>query len=1054
MDEGDADIATFFYYMGLAAKKANPRKKKPLPLLTLPHLQNMHIFAKRYFEDLYSRIKPPFLIVFDNYQDVAEDAGFHDLIVHGLEDMPEGVNAVIVSRNEPPPQFARLRANGRCSLLGWNQIKFTVEESKEVVRVKGHKDISSETINQLHKATDGWAAGLVLLMEAAKTRGIDYQHLGNIPSKEIFEYFASEIFEKAGREMQDFLLKTEVFPRMTARMAERLTGVHASAHLLSTLSRNNYFTAMHPQPAPVYQYHPLFREFLFTRARDTFTPEKFSTIQKDAAVILEEAGYIDDAAAIFGERRDWDNFVPLILRHAEFLANQGRLKTLEEWLQSLPREILEHTPWLLYWLGVCRLPVNPDESRRYFDDAFKGFQSQGEQTGMWLSWSYAVDIIFYAWEDISPLDMYAEIFQDIYRKDAPFPSPAVESRVVSCRFIIMMMRQMHHPEISEWAERVFSIVKKSHDPNFRLQIGYYPAIYYFWIGDFVKMHIVISALHKDTESEAASPLLSIFGMATEALYDFVAGSTDSCLRIVSEGLKLAQKTGVHIWDTHLCGHGTFAALSAGDITTASDLMGKIEPALSTARKIDIGYYHLLSSWKFLLEGDMPSAARYAEIGTRAFAEIGTPYPVGLCHFLEAQALFELGKTGEAEARNNLVRQISRRLKSKQLEFMCLIADAQFALDIRTIEVGKNGDTDIGLQMADLAGSDNHSAIQNQKSEMVKRGLYALRKALEFGREQGYVNMYGWRNEVMAELCVKALEAGIEVEYAKSLVRKRNLIPDVPPIQCEDWPWPVKIFTLGCFVILHDDKPLQFTGKIQHKPLEMLRVILSHRDGEVSEARLIDVLWPDTEGDTAYHAYEAALHRLRRLLGTDGAVSRQGRQVSLDKRYCWVDAWAFEAAAESLQAIHELPPQSTRVGWVKRSAPNDSQSATAEVMRTAGKAINIYKGHFLPADTDQPWTAAYRGQLQDKFRRLVVGLSQYWEESGRYEHAAECLRKGMETDTLAEEFYQRLMVCYQQIGQEAEAVRVYQRCSAVLLAAMGIVPSARTEAIYKALKTRR
>lgn len=94
----------------------------------------------------------------------------------------------------------------------------------------------------------------MLLMEAAKTRGIDYRHLGNIHSKEIFEYFASEIFEKAGGEMQDFLLKTEVFPRMTAHMAERLIGVHASAHLLSTLSRNNYFTAMYPQPAPVYQY--------------------------------------------------------------------------------------------------------------------------------------------------------------------------------------------------------------------------------------------------------------------------------------------------------------------------------------------------------------------------------------------------------------------------------------------------------------------------------------------------------------------------------------------------------------------------------------------------------------------------------------------------------------------------------------------------------------------------------------------------------------------------------------------------------------------------------
>jgi ATP/maltotriose-dependent transcriptional regulator MalT len=34
VDEGDADISTFFYYLGQAAKKTAPLKRKPLPLLT------------------------------------------------------------------------------------------------------------------------------------------------------------------------------------------------------------------------------------------------------------------------------------------------------------------------------------------------------------------------------------------------------------------------------------------------------------------------------------------------------------------------------------------------------------------------------------------------------------------------------------------------------------------------------------------------------------------------------------------------------------------------------------------------------------------------------------------------------------------------------------------------------------------------------------------------------------------------------------------------------------------------------------------------------------
>jgi len=59
IDEGDADISTFFYYMGLAAKKANPYKRKPLPLLTPEYLQGIPAFTRRYFEGLYSRLTPP-----------------------------------------------------------------------------------------------------------------------------------------------------------------------------------------------------------------------------------------------------------------------------------------------------------------------------------------------------------------------------------------------------------------------------------------------------------------------------------------------------------------------------------------------------------------------------------------------------------------------------------------------------------------------------------------------------------------------------------------------------------------------------------------------------------------------------------------------------------------------------------------------------------------------------------------------------------------------------------------------------------------------------------
>ena len=74
LDEGDDDAGSFFYYMGLAARTAALRKlpgnRRQLPLLSPENLLALPTFARRYFQDLYERLKAPSMIVFDNYHDV------------------------------------------------------------------------------------------------------------------------------------------------------------------------------------------------------------------------------------------------------------------------------------------------------------------------------------------------------------------------------------------------------------------------------------------------------------------------------------------------------------------------------------------------------------------------------------------------------------------------------------------------------------------------------------------------------------------------------------------------------------------------------------------------------------------------------------------------------------------------------------------------------------------------------------------------------------------------------------------------------------------------
>jgi hypothetical protein len=92
VDERDSDPASFFYYMGLAVKKAAPRHRRPLPLLTPEYLPGICIFSKNFFEALFRRLKSPSTIVFDNYQEVSAESLLHRVICDGLKVVPDGIN--------------------------------------------------------------------------------------------------------------------------------------------------------------------------------------------------------------------------------------------------------------------------------------------------------------------------------------------------------------------------------------------------------------------------------------------------------------------------------------------------------------------------------------------------------------------------------------------------------------------------------------------------------------------------------------------------------------------------------------------------------------------------------------------------------------------------------------------------------------------------------------------------------------------------------------------------------------------------------------------------
>jgi len=256
------------------------------------------------------------------------------------------------------------------------------------------------------------------------------------------------------------------------------------------------------------------------------------------------------------------------------------------------------------------------------------------------------------------------------------------------------------------------------------------------------------------------------------------------------------------------------------------------------------------------------------------------------------------------------------------------------------------------------------------------------------------------------------------------------------VDCEvdDRQWPLKIYTLSRFNLVRFDKKIEFSGKVQQKPLAILKALIALGRRNISAGRIIDLIWPDMDPELSYQTFKTTLHRLRRLLELEQAVIFREGCLSIDQRCCWADIWTFERLVGLVDA--------------HRSAATPD-ALPEEMARLTDRALSLYSGNFLADESGLPWAHSARERLRSKFVRLIVNAGYSWERAGVWHKAAEYYQKGLEIDDLVEEFYQRLLVCYHHLGKRGEALVLYGHCRTVL-AMQCLKPTAKTKAAYEAV----
>lgn len=1006
LDVGDTDPATFFHYLALASYRLC-KQDLPLPKLTPEYHGDLATFTRRFIERLCAGIKPPAVFVFDNFQDLPPDSPLHPLFREVIAALPAGFRAFFLSRETPPAWVAAFAARHAAHFMDRDRLRLTEEEAIGIIRLLGDgfaTRYSDADIRQIHQTVDGWAAGLILMCRAWQQNPALTPLWEDERSHElIFDYFASELFERLDPEKQAFLLQSALLPMMPTSQVRQLTRHPHTERILQDLYARNCFLTRNTGQALVYKYHPLFREFLLKQGRERWGSEQLEKLRRQAAQVLLEAGQLEAALELALSGSDWQTAAAIITAQATQLIAQGRNQTLLGWLQRLPETLVATNPWLLYWQGVAIDGHNPVESERCFAAAFPLFEQAGDVSGMYLTIASVLLVSWMTQQNHHGIDLWLQRFDQLYANHPNMGAPTIEARVVSAVLMGISYRRPAHPQAEQLLARARYLWALPLEANLRWQLGSAIGFYLGGSGELSSWGKTLRLYEATGNDGWESPLEQLHLLLSLAFVDCFAGLYATSKSYVQQGLSLGDNSGVHVYDLFLLAVGVYNGLMQVKLVEADKHLNNMRLILATQPpNFHTVHYRLLLNWRALVARDFTEAVVHGRAALELAEANGAVYPLARCRHGLALALFVTGERAEALTLLEQAQIPWGASRYQQLVYDCGLSEAWFR-----------------LQMGDENAAET-----------------LLTRALQQGKTQGWGLPLWSFPDWIEPLLGFALERGIETVHVQALIQQAELIPTQADGVPSNWPMPVRIHALGRFIVEVGGKCLALESASQNRPLELLKVLIAFGGRDVADERLMDVLWSDASGDAATRSLHTTLHRLRKLLGVEQAIVLKDRAISLDPRYVWLDMWVFERSLERLRQQLGSP------------LPN-----TERIKRLWQILSTLYAGQFLGKGAQKSWVLAMAERLRSQMIRFTLAVGTYWEQTAAWEDAIHTYRKGLEIDPLIETFYQGLMRCYEQQHKPSEALAAYERCRKVLGEGLNIMPGADTIKLYKDIRAR-
>ena len=346
LEEGDNDPARFLAHLHAVIDRAFG---KPLMALNDETVASGPAETFSTVEEILARLSElerPLSLFIDEFQVVSNEV-IIALMSRLLERLPTEATFYIGSRSLPELGLGRLQLRNSALILKAEELRFNRDETVSFFASDNDVPLGEELVDDIFNRTEGWPAALQLARLAIRGGAdkpiVDMLEFSSEPQFE--EYLANNVLALQPQAIQDFLLRSSILERLSPDLCRHLTGEEDAENVLRQLEISGLFIRPLGPDRSWFRFHSLFSSYLRNQLRRR-QPGETQKLHELAMEWFSANDYADDAIHHAVASENYAVAADILESWSAQLIREGRLTTIERWLDVLPVEYVLNQPLL------------------------------------------------------------------------------------------------------------------------------------------------------------------------------------------------------------------------------------------------------------------------------------------------------------------------------------------------------------------------------------------------------------------------------------------------------------------------------------------------------------------------------------------------------------------------------------------------------------------------------------------------------------------------------------------------------------------------------------